>query len=142
VLIGDEDFALHENLLKLYGRTYLNKKKRTFNYRLTRARRYVECAFGILANKWRLFHRSLDVNIKTAIWIIKAVTVLYNFVREKNGFNLENILHIEVNTHDFHNIIYQMMRGSISANSTRTTFINYFVFEAGSVLLQDEVIGH
>jgi len=143
VLIGDEGFALHENLLRPYGGTHLDKKKRIFNYRLTRARRYVECAFGILANKWRLFHRPLDINIKTAIWIIKAVTVLHNFVREKDSFNLDNILHTEINTHDFHNIPNtQTTRGGISANSIRTTFTDYFVSEARSVPWQDEVIGH
>lgn len=141
VLIGDEGFALHEHLLRPYGGTHLDKKKRIFNYRLTRARRYVECAFGILANKWRLFHRPLDVNVETAIWITKACTVLHNFVREKDGFNFENIQHAEVNTHDFHNIPNaQTIRGGICANSIRITFADYFMSEAGSVSWQDEAI--
>jgi len=76
---------------------------------------------------------TLDVNIKTAIWIIKAVTVLHNFIREKDSFNLENILHTKVNTQDFHNIPnIQTTRGGISANFIRTTFTD-FVSEAGSV---------
>lgn len=72
VLIGDEGF----------GGTHLDRQKRIFNYRLTRARRYVECTFGILANKRRIFHRPFDVLEDTAIRIIKACTVLHNFVRE------------------------------------------------------------
>ncbi|GBP19514.1 hypothetical protein EVAR_102062_1 [Eumeta japonica] len=51
VVIGDEGFGLHENLLRPFGETHLDKNKRIFNYRLTRAGKYVECAFGILANK-------------------------------------------------------------------------------------------
>jgi hypothetical protein len=34
---------------------------RTYNYRLTRARGIVACAFGILCNKLRIFHRATDV---------------------------------------------------------------------------------
>lgn len=49
--VGDEAFGLHEHLLRPYGGTHLSLEKRIFNYRLCRARRYVECAFGILSNK-------------------------------------------------------------------------------------------
>jgi hypothetical protein len=83
VLVGDEGFALHEHLLRPFGGTHLYKKKQVFNCRLTRARRYVACAFGILANKWRIFHRPLDINEETAIWVVKATTALHNVVRER-----------------------------------------------------------
>lgn len=136
VLVGDEGFTLHKNLLRPFGGTHLDKKKRIFNYRLTRARRYVECVFGIFANKWKIFHRPLDVNEETAIWIVEACTVLHN--QKKDGFNLENIRPEVI---DFDNISNaQMTRGSLSANST-TIFVNYFVSEVGSVPWQDEAIG-
>lgn len=66
---------------------------------------------------------------------------MHNFVREKDGFNFENIrLHTDVNTHNFHNIPNaQTTRGGISANSIRT-FADYFVSEAGSVPWQDKAI--
>jgi hypothetical protein len=51
VFLEDESFALHINLLKSYGEIHLNKRKRIFTYRLSRARRYVECAFDTLVNK-------------------------------------------------------------------------------------------
>lgn len=51
VIVGDEGFALNDCLLRPYGGTHLDRVKRIFNYRLTRARRYVECAFGVLSNK-------------------------------------------------------------------------------------------
>ncbi|CAH1991245.1 unnamed protein product [Acanthoscelides obtectus] len=139
VFIGDEGFGLHDNLLRPFGGTHLDKKKRIFNYRLTRARRYVECAFGILANRWRIFHRPLDVKLETAIWIVKACTVLHNFVREKDGFNFENAHLPEIHLDNLPKA--QNIRGGLSANSIRTTFADYFLTEAGSVSWQDEAIG-
>jgi hypothetical protein len=39
----------------------LDVARRIDNCRLTRARRIVECAFGILCNKLRIFHCAIDV---------------------------------------------------------------------------------
>lgn len=59
--VGDAAFGLHKHLLRPYAGTQLTVQKRVFNYRLSRARRYIECDFGILSNKWRIFHRPLNV---------------------------------------------------------------------------------
>ena len=50
-MIGDDAFALKGWLLKGYPNRGLTQKERVFNYRLSRARRVVENAFGILANR-------------------------------------------------------------------------------------------
>ncbi|KAL4153713.1 hypothetical protein QTP88_001546 [Uroleucon formosanum] len=132
---------LTENALHLPIPRPLNKVKRVFNYRLTRARRYVECAFGILSNKWRIFHRPLDVNVETAICVVKACTVLHNFVRQKDGFDFQSD-QIEPEINCFPNILNaQSFRGGSSANSIRATFAEYFVSKVGSVPWQDEFIG-
>ena len=88
--VGDEAFGLHKHLLRPYGGTHLTLEKRIFNYRLCRARRYVECAFGILSNKWRIFHRPINVDPDFAVDIIKACIVLHNFVRDRDGFLAED----------------------------------------------------
>lgn len=62
IILGDEAFDPHTNLMRPIGGKQLSIAKRVFNYRVSRARRYVECAFGILNNKWRIFHRSLNVS--------------------------------------------------------------------------------
>jgi len=49
--VGDEAFRLDTHLLRPYSGTHLPVRKKIFNYRLTRARCYVECTFGILSNK-------------------------------------------------------------------------------------------
>ncbi|XP_023707737.1 methyltransferase-like protein 25 isoform X2 [Cryptotermes secundus] len=58
--VGDEAFALSTHLLRPYSGTHLPAEKRVSNYRLARARHYVECSFGILSSKWRILHKQLD----------------------------------------------------------------------------------
>jgi len=92
VVIGDEAFGLHKNLLRPYPGRGLTQKRKIFNYRLSRARRYVECAFGILANKWRVLHTALLVEPDFADDITKACCILHNYVRRRDGYNFEDTL--------------------------------------------------
>ena len=50
VLLGDEAFPLHYDLMQPFARNALTNERCIFNYRLSRARKVVEMAFGILAN--------------------------------------------------------------------------------------------
>lgn len=52
----------------------------------------MECAFRILSNKWRIFHRPIDVNIELTIDIVKCGCVLHNFVRARDGYNFKDSL--------------------------------------------------
>jgi hypothetical protein len=93
VLVGDEAFALSEHVLRPYPNKNLTCLKRIFNYRLSRARRIVECTFGILANKWRIFHRPIDVKPEVCDCIIKACCVLHNYVRKNDGIQSDDTLY-------------------------------------------------
>nr|CAI5846601.1 unnamed protein product [Callosobruchus analis] len=90
-ICGEEAVALHYHLLRPFGGHELDQLKRTFNYRLTRARRYVESAFGILSNEWRIFHRPMNVSFDLAVDIV-ITCVLQNFIHEEECFHLHNVL--------------------------------------------------
>lgn len=129
VFVADEGFGLSTNLLRPYAGKCMSIKKRVFNYRLCRARRNIECSFGILANKWRIFHRPLNVDLPLCEDIIKVCCVLHNFVRERDGFQVEDTLTVEG--------LFETdpTAGPTSRKATklRDKFADYFVSEEGAI---------
>lgn len=81
VAVGDEAFPLLKNLLRPYPGRQLAVDKLLFNFRLSRARRIVENAFGILASRWRVFHTKIAVNPKRVNALVKAACVLHNMLQ-------------------------------------------------------------
>ncbi|GFR76285.1 protein ANTAGONIST OF LIKE HETEROCHROMATIN PROTEIN 1 [Elysia marginata] len=85
MIVGDEAFPLKTYLLKPYAAKTLDQEKRIYNYRHSRARRTVECAFGILAKKFEIFQRPLRVEPDKAVLLTNAALVLHNFIRRRDG---------------------------------------------------------
>ncbi|XP_018366185.1 PREDICTED: uncharacterized protein LOC108763236 [Trachymyrmex cornetzi] len=80
-MVGDEDFPLKTYLMRPYAKqNLLGNEQKVFNYRLSRARRIVENAFGILTSRWRILRTSISLKVDTAETIIQAVTCLHNFI--------------------------------------------------------------
>ncbi|XP_014242917.1 protein ALP1-like [Cimex lectularius] len=86
VIVGDEGFALQPYLMRPYPKATMisDSRKKIFNALLSRARRVVENAFGILAMKWRVFLRPIETDESTAEWIVKAACCLHNYIMIKN----------------------------------------------------------
>lgn len=81
VLVGDEAFPLSTYMMRPYPRSRrLNINRKIFNYRLSRARRTVECAFGLLAARWRIYRQPLIVCTRTVVKAVQATVVLHNFI--------------------------------------------------------------
>lgn len=95
VIIGDEAYPLLPNLMKPYGRQQLDADKEYFNARLSRARRTVECAFGILYSKWRILGTAIQTSTDVADDIVKCICLLHNIIIDREG--IEHQLH-ETNT--------------------------------------------
>lgn len=133
IFVADEAFGLSEHILRPYGQRGLSEVKKVFNYRLSRARRMVECTFGILANKWRILHRPLDTKPEFCDLIIKACCILYNYVRKKDGLQFGDMLFTSglPGVQPGHNV-----RATHDAETIRDTFAQYFTSPAGSVSWQ------
>ena len=78
--LGDDAFPLRRNLLKPFSHRKLSLEK-IFNYRLSRARRVVENAFGILASRFRIFYKPIDLKVETIEVLVKAACALHNWLR-------------------------------------------------------------
>lgn len=138
ILVADEAFALHKNLLRPFPGRSLNNKRRVFNYRLSRARQHIECSFGIMSKKWRVFQTSMLVEPNTAIKITKACCVLHNFVRRRDGFNIE-----DTQSCSMESIMERRGVGNSQTNAkdVREYFVEYVNNPNHALSWQNKVIG-
>ena len=83
--VADDAFPLKTYILKPYGQPNLTKQKRVFNYRLSRSRRIVENAFGILANRFRVFMQPIALSPSKVESVVLACVALHNFLRTNIG---------------------------------------------------------
>lgn len=83
--IGDEAFPLTTNLITPYPRAQLDNNKRQFNHRLSRARKMVECSFGMLTSKFKLLQSPISCQPSNVDNLILAMCVLHNFIRLSDG---------------------------------------------------------
>ena len=79
MFLGDDAFPLRENLLKPFSRfAALTETQKVFNYRLSRARRVVENAFGIRVSRFRVFAGSIALKMDTTVDLVFAACVLHD----------------------------------------------------------------
>lgn len=129
VLVGDEAFQMCGNIIKPYSSRGLDLKKRTFNYRLTRARRMVECTFGILVAKWRIFSQPINLKVETVDEVVKCAVVLHNYLLTKEPHHVEEIPEDSM----MPSISNFGPRSSVAVSRMRDSFADYFCSDAGSV---------
>lgn len=77
--IADDAFALSPFLMKPYTHETNNVDERIFNYRLSRARRVVENAFGILSSRFRVLKTTIALEPCKVEDIVLACCTLHNF---------------------------------------------------------------
>jgi hypothetical protein len=91
VILGDDAFALTENLMKPYPGLQLDVDSRIYNYRHCRARRIIENTFGLMCSVFRVFRKLLLLNVENTKLVTLACCYLHNFLRKKvdlEGFML------------------------------------------------------
>ncbi|KAG5895079.1 hypothetical protein JTB14_021041 [Gonioctena quinquepunctata] len=80
VIAADAAFPLTTHIMKPYPFRKLTNEQRIFNYRLSRARRVVENAFGILANRFRCLLNVSALRPEKVKIIKKLVSLIYFFL--------------------------------------------------------------
>ncbi|KAJ8969685.1 hypothetical protein NQ314_001639, partial [Rhamnusium bicolor] len=121
-----------------------------FNYRLSRGRRVVENASGILANRFRILLHLINLSSDKVVAITKACCVLHNFLLEQ--FHQSVIRDCDVEFEDGHiqgewrqngaklqHAVFRRGRASNETLKIRETFKDYFN-GIGQVAWQDEMI--
>ena len=87
-IVADDAFPLKPYRMKPYPDIGLDRNLHIFNCMLSRARRVVENAFGILANHFRVPRTVIAVSPTKAELAVLAACVLHNYLRESE---LENV---------------------------------------------------
>ncbi|XP_071578006.1 uncharacterized protein, partial [Temnothorax nylanderi] len=83
VFVGDEALPLSTYLMRPYScktRGGLTENMRIFNYRLSRCRRTIENAFGILTARWQILQKPLCMSVENCEMLFKALICLHNFI--------------------------------------------------------------
>lgn len=147
MLVADEAFPLKDNILRPYPGKRLTIRQRVFNYRLSRARRVAENAFGITSHIWRILLKRMEVNVDFATLITVTCCVLHNFLGIEKHDNTNDYAHTnnnyeEVNSGELtlNESSRRYARPTRQAIDVRNCFADWFVSPAGEVAWQYDFI--
>lgn len=142
VIVGDEAFPLLENLMRPYPGPQLqnDEAKKIYNYRHNRFRRVSENAFGILAKKFRIYQRKLQLSPKHLDYAILATVCLHNFLRGEDDLEFQQDPDADGPSVGLADLPGMGARSSDTAVSVRDTLKQFFVSAAGSVPWQREMV--
>lgn len=147
--VADDAFPLRTYILKPYPCRGLTHDERIFNYRLTRSRRTVENAFGILANRFRFLHTPICLLPDRVEAVVAAACTLHNMLRSAT---LEGDVE-DPQTHDYVDGGWRCdpplgqpfvpapgNNSSVAARTQRDDMRDYFNSPHGSVSWQEDKI--
>lgn len=153
VFVADDAFPLSENIIKPYACDLAQgSAKRVCNYRISRARRVVENVFGLLCAVFRIFHRSMEIEVETVQSATLAAAYLHNFLRRNKEarqkytppatFDVEDIdsgcvirgsWRADINTEVLTDLQRKPKNSTTQAKASRDEFMHYFMSERGNV---------
>lgn len=117
------------------------RRKSIYNYRLSRARMVVECAFGILATRWRVLLTPINMTTENVDSVVLATCILHNYLlnpaqnnrlldeaQEEGLGGLPEVRNMGGN------------RGGLEAQGVREKFCAFFNSAEGSVPWQERMV--
>lgn len=136
VIVGDGAFPLKPYLLRPYPGKKINGdvEKQVFNYRLSRARRVSENAFGNLVQKFRIYFRSINLFPENVDKVILTTCILHNYIKDNIPMT-QNLDPIEGEP-NWLNLPMQGGNAELFAFNVRETYKTFFNSDIGSVAWQ------
>ena len=152
-IVADDAFALQPWLMKPYSHQTQDPVERIYSYRLFRARRVVENAFGLLQMRWRIFGRTMQQDVSVVKKITMCACVMHNLALTKYPFTGAEVDHED----QHHNVIpgtwrdeslnlmerLMARRGpnySRRAKAVRDYLAKYYSSDAGAVEWQERMV--
>ena len=153
-ILGDDAFALKSYMMKPYSRIGMTDEQRICNYRISRGRRVVENAFGILANRFRCLLGTLEQKVENVRDLVETAVVLHNLLRQRVVMAANEVDH-EDEEHNFvpgawrhgphwEDVPQPPARGNLAtvdARHQREHLRDYFVSPVGAVDWQQRMAG-
>lgn len=139
-IVGDAAFPLKTYLMRPFPGQRLPRWRRVYNYRLSRARMVVECAFGLLAVRWRVLYTRINMKPENVDSVIVAVCILHNYLldpaqnqrwleeAEEHGKRLQDVGNMGGN------------RGGREVYDVREKLCAFFISPEGRVSWQDRMV--
>jgi len=145
VFVADDAFPLRTDMIKPFRQANLNTyEKKIYNYRVSRARRIVENAVGILTSRFRIFHTDINIDLKNFESVVMASCALHNYLTETNQasysppethdtemFDYGTIILGSTSTGSYMIDLDRRQQGNVTnaAKRIRESFMDYFVNE-------------
>lgn len=154
--LADEGFALHDNILKPYAQKELDHDKSIFNYRLSRARN-VENAFGIIASRFQILHRPIQMKHENICYTVLAICAVHNYLRRHSNTYMTTAIGCREDTVPGTNQQGEIQNSSthicglqphrpinptLEAKENRNNYKLYFNSTEGSLSWQENMLGH
>lgn len=153
VFLGDSAFAINKHFMKPFSLKNITHEKRIFNYRLSRARRVTENAFGILAARFRVLRTPIAVSLDNVDKMILACCALHNYLSTVNPLYLqddgtldqEDTVNCTFRPGDWRlNTLAPLCQSNAKqrfeeGSKIRDKFVQYFIHE-GSVPFQEDML--
>lgn len=146
-VVGDSAFPLMTHLMRSYPgkKARGDRAKRVFNYRLSRARRVVESAFGILASRWKVYERPFEIPVYKVDKVVLASVVLHNFLTKPGNIGFDMLSDEETD-----NIVARCFSSLRTSNAQakrasfaiRDDFKDFFMSPSGDVPWQWDYCEH
>ncbi|XP_046573222.1 putative nuclease HARBI1 [Haliotis rubra] len=133
-LLGDDADSLRKYFMKPYSRRGLAEEELVFYYRISRARRVVENAFGILANRWQCLLSTRQQRPDVVRSMVEAAVCLHNIMRTKYNVNQDALVHREDDDHKIIPALFGQCDGSQQRHCRgKETAKLYFNSDVGQV---------